>query len=79
MLLNGQTHRPVPVGLVRDSSVRLSALKLGQRLLLDLFQVLLQGQIPVGEEPEEKKRGNHGTAKAQQSCVTRHSATIPSI
>lgn len=41
MILNGKTHRPVPVDLVGDSSVRLSAFKLGQSLLMDLFQVLL--------------------------------------
>ena len=47
------THRAAPVWLGGHLSVRVDAIKLGQSLLFDLLQVLLQRQISVCEEPEE--------------------------
>lgn len=47
------THRAAPVWLGGHLGVRVDAFKLGQSLLFDLLQMLLQRQISICEEPEE--------------------------
>lgn len=46
------THRLLPAPLRRHCSVWLNFLKFTQRLFVNLFQMLFQGKIAVGEEPE---------------------------
>ena len=43
-----------PVRLGGDLCVWLDVFELGQSLLVDLFQMLLQWQVSIGEEPGER-------------------------
>lgn len=48
----GRTHRPDPVRLRGDVCVWLDGLEPAQSFFLDLLQMVLQGQVSVGKEPE---------------------------
>lgn len=52
MRMTAGAYRASPARLGGDLRVRVDAPELGQRLLVDLLQVLLQRQISVCEEPE---------------------------